>query len=111
MDGSNEKGSSARHEQGWHCRGVGIWLRAQEISLLQSTCCLGQCCHTRSEKDGEVYASRFVRAEDSYEASNEGGQEGNFRKSGHGEGEASKKDCKGLPRQGVEDLHLKLSMC
>merc|ERR1711972_359780 len=82
-------------------------LRTQEITLLQSTWCSCQHCDSRGEENGQVHASRFVHAEDAYEASNESGQEGSLRKSGHGEGEASKKNCKGLPSEGIEDQHLR----
>merc|ERR1712203_919559 len=81
--------------------------RTQEICVLQSTRCSGQCCDRRSSEDGQVYASRFVHVEDAYQASHESRQEGSLRKSGHGEGKASEEDCQGLPSEVVEDQHLR----
>merc|ERR1712013_884473 len=51
---------------------------------------MGACgrCHQRNEKDRCFFDPWPLQAQDSYEASDEGRQEGGFRESGHGESQA-----------------------
>merc|ERR1711879_276468 len=71
----------------------------------QRTC--WRCSH-RSQEDWRLCDPWIGKAQAQDKASDESGQARSLWQSCHGEGEASKEDCQGLPSCSFEAVHLRL---
>merc|ERR1711933_521662 len=68
-----------------------------------------ECGDQGGEEDGEVHDPGLVHDQDAPEAREQGGQEGDLRKAGDGQGEASQDHREGLRGGGAEEIDLSSS--
>merc|ERR1712151_936030 len=97
----------ASHVQRRNRRGIGQWVRGEEVCGFQVARHACQCCDCGSKEDWRFHCSRFGPIEDSHEASNESREKGGLRQSCHGEGKASAKNCQSVPSRRFESERLK----